>query len=202
MRSYVRRPGFERRVPLTTTLSERLQAHSATVKFIGIMNMALGASLGIYTGILLSALGARPLWNSSILGLLFLTSGLSSAAAFVHLVASDPYEQKLLARADIGFLSVELVLIAMFFIGLVTNTQAHMESALLLLSGPYAPVFWVFVIILGIVVPLIVQSMAVNNKVAHTPVAPVLVVLGGLILRFVVVEAGQVSHWTRILQSN
>jgi formate-dependent nitrite reductase membrane component NrfD len=188
--------------PFTTKLSDRLQAHSATVKFIGIMSIVLGASLGIYTGILLSALGARPLWNSSILGLLFLTSGLSSAAAFVHLVASDPYEQKLLAKADNAFLSLELVIIAMFLIGLVTSTQAHMESALLLLSGPYAPVFWVFVISLGIVLPLIVQSMAVNNKVAHTPIAPVLVVLGGLILRFVIVEAGQVSHWTRIFHSN
>ncbi len=32
--------------------------------------------LGIYTGILLSAFNARPLWNTSILGPLFLASGL------------------------------------------------------------------------------------------------------------------------------
>ena len=51
--------------------------------------MALGVVLGIYTGILLSAFGARPLWNSAVLGLLFLISGLSSAAAFVHMVAKD-----------------------------------------------------------------------------------------------------------------
>lgn len=190
------------RIPALIALSERIGSRSAAVKFIGIANMLLGAMLGVYTGILLSAFGARPLWNSSILGLLFLTSGLSSAAAFVHLVARDEFEQKLLAKADNAFLTAEIVIIGMFLIGLLSSTAVHIEAAQLLLSGPYAPVFWVFVIGLGIIIPLIIQSLAVNHKVAHTPVAPVLVVLGGLILRFVIVQAGQVSHWTRLFPSH
>lgn len=190
------------RIPALTALSGRIGSRSANVKFIGIANMLLGAMLGVYTGILLSAFGARPLWNSSILGLLFLTSGLSSAAAFVHLVAKDEFEQKLLAKADNAFLTAEIVIIGMFLIGLLSSTAVHIEAAQLLLSGPYAPVFWVFVIGLGIVIPLIIQSLAVNHKVAHTPVAPILVVLGGLILRFVIVQAGQVSHWTRLFPSH
>jgi formate-dependent nitrite reductase membrane component NrfD len=72
-----------------------------------------------------------------------------------------------------------------------------MEAAALLLSGPYAPAFWVFVVGLGMVIPLVVQSLAVQHRIAHTPVAPLLVVIGGLLLRFVIVNAGQVSHWTR-----
>ena len=43
------------------------------------LNMVSAWLLGIYTGILLSALGARPLWNSALLGPLFLVSGLSAA---------------------------------------------------------------------------------------------------------------------------
>ena len=191
-----------RRLPFVNVLSQQLQKRSATVKFIGILNMILGGLLGVYTGILLSAFGARPLWNSSILGLLFLVSGLSSAAAFVHMVATDPQEQKLLAKADNGFLTFELVIIGMFLIGLVSSTRVHMEAALLLLTGPFAPAFWVFVVVLGIVVPLMIQSMAVNHKIAHTPVAPLLVVLGGLLLRFVIVQAGQASHWTRAVLTN
>lgn len=190
------------RLPVLIALSERIGSRSANVKFIGIANMLLGAMLGVYTGILLSAFGARPLWNSSILGLLFLTSGLSSAAAFVHLVAREEFEQKLLAKADNAFLTIEIVIIGMFLIGLLSSTAVHSEAAMLLLTGPYAPVFWVFVIGLGIIIPLIVQSLAVNHKVAHTPVAPILVVLGGLILRFVIVQAGQVSHWTRLFPSH
>jgi protein NrfD len=47
----------------------------------------LGVALGIYTGILLNTMVARPLWNSAILGPLFLVSGLSAGAAVMHIAA-------------------------------------------------------------------------------------------------------------------
>jgi formate-dependent nitrite reductase membrane component NrfD len=82
---------------------------------------------------------------------------------------------------------------------MVSSTQAHRHAAGLLLTGPYAPVFWVFVILLGIIIPLIIQLLAVNHKVKHTAIAPILVIAGGLALRFVIVYAGQASHWTRLV---
>jgi formate-dependent nitrite reductase membrane component NrfD len=186
------------RVPLFERWSEALHRHPAGMKAVGVANMVLGGMLGIYTGVLLSALGARPLWNSSILGLLFLVSGLSAAAAFVHLIAPDKWERELLAKADNGFLTIELFILGMFLIGLLTSTRVHQEAAMLLLTGPYAAAFWVFVVLLGIVLPLVIQSLAVSHKVAHTALAPIAVVIGSLILRFVVVAAGQESHWTRM----
>jgi formate-dependent nitrite reductase membrane component NrfD len=56
-------------------------------------------------------------------------------------------------------------------------------------------VFWVFVVGMGIVIPLIIQLLAVNHKIKHTPIAPIMVIIGGLILRFVIVAAGQYSHY-------
>jgi formate-dependent nitrite reductase membrane component NrfD len=154
--------------------------------------------LGIYTGILLSALGARPLWNSALLGPLFLFSGLSTAAAFVHLIARDPYERVLLAKADNGFLSTELLVIFLFIAGLLSSTDIHIQAAHLLLDGRFAPVFLVFVLGLGIVIPLFIQSLAVSHRIPHVPAAPIMVIAGGFILRLVVVFAGQASHWSRI----
>jgi protein NrfD len=185
--------------PSLSRLSVKTQENQALVKLIGISNMILGAMLGVYTGILLSAFGARPLWNSSLLGPLFLVSGLSTAAAFVHLIARDPYERVLLAKADNAFLSVEILLIVLFLLGLLSSTQAHIESAHLILSGQFAPVFWVFVVGLGIVIPLFIQSLAVNHRIRHTAVAPIMVIAGGYILRVVIVYAGQASHWAMTL---
>ena len=48
---------------------------------------------------------------------------------------------------------------------------------------------------LGIAFPLIVQSLMITRRIGHTIVAPLLVMLGGLALRFVIVSAGQYSHW-------
>jgi protein NrfD len=184
-----------RRWPALAALSSRLIERPAALRWIGSLNMIWGGLLGVYTGVLLSALGARPLWNSALLGPLFLVSGLSSAAAFVHLIARDVGERELLAKADNGFLIAELILVALFLVGLWTSSAAHVRAAALLVAGPWGAVFWVGVIGLGIVLPLLVQLQAVEHRVAHTPVAPLFVIAGGLLLRFVIVQAGQASHW-------
>ncbi len=157
--------------------------------------MTLGAMVGMYTGILLSSLGARPLWSSSVLWLLFLMSGLSGAAAFIHLITKNEYEHKFLIKADNVFLIIELFVIAMLIIGLTTASQVHSKAAHLILDGPFAAVFWVFVIGIGIVVPLLLQLLMINNKIKSTPIPPLMVLVGGLILRFVIVSAGQYSQW-------
>jgi formate-dependent nitrite reductase membrane component NrfD len=187
---------LRRRLPPLAAWSDRLGAVPGVARIVGGANVGLGVLLGIYTGVLLSAMGARPLWNSALLGPLFLVSGLSSAAAFVHMVARDPDERVLLAKADNTFLALELVLIGLYLVGLASATRVHMEAAALFLGGPYTAAFWVGVVGLGIVVPLFIQTLAVGHRVRHTPVAPVLVIAGGLLLRFVVVYAGQLSRWT------
>lgn len=175
-------------------LARRLREPGA-MNLLGLANIGLGVGLGIYTGILLSSLGARPLWASAALGPLFLVSGLSTGAAFAHVIARDQGEQAALLRADNAFLAAELVLIALFLIGLTTASAVHANAAALLLGGPYTAVFWVFVVGLGIVLPLAIQSLMASHRIPHTLVAPALVMLGGLALRFVIVSAGQYSHW-------
>jgi formate-dependent nitrite reductase membrane component NrfD len=171
---------FRNKIPLFDKLSDVVSRHPVAIKNIGVLNILLGTLLGMYTGVLLSSIGARPLWNSAMLWMLFLVSGLSSAAAFVHLITNDSYERQLLAKADNAFL---------------TSTGVHADAVKLILTGPYASVFWVFVIASGIVIPLTIQLLAVNNKIRHSPVAPILVIMGGLILRFVIVYAGEYSHY-------
>ena len=181
--------------PLLAVWSEKIKQKPILIKNIGVINMLLGAMLGVYTGVLLSAMGSRPLWNSSILAILFLVSGLSAAAAFVHMIAKNVEERELLAKSDNGFLVIELFVIALLLIGLFSSSLVHIQAAHLLVSGLYAPVFWVFVVGMGIIIPLIIQLLAVNHKIKHTPIAPIMVIIGGLILRFVIVSAGQYSHY-------
>jgi formate-dependent nitrite reductase membrane component NrfD len=158
-------------------------------------NIVLGVALGTYTGILLSSLGARPLWSSALLGPLFLLSGVSTAAAFGHLVALRRDERERLARLDTFAVGLEIVAIGLLLLGLSNAGAAHRDAVALLVGGPYTAVFWVGVIGLGLVVPLVVQSLAIAHRIRHTPVAPLLVLAGGLLLRVVMVSAGQASHW-------
>jgi formate-dependent nitrite reductase membrane component NrfD len=187
-----------RYVPALRPAVDWMEASPLARHAVGFVSIVTGVALGIYTGILLSALGARPLWSSGLLGPLFLVSGLSTAAAFAHWASPEPEERVHLAWLDNLFLATELGLIVLLLVGLASSTGAHAEAARLLLGGPYTAVFWVGVVGLGILLPLVVQSLAVTHRIIHTPIAPVLVMLGGLALRFVIVAAGQSSHWPRL----
>jgi formate-dependent nitrite reductase membrane component NrfD len=187
--------GVAQWIPGLQRLSKSFRSRPGVERPVAWLNVGLGILLGIYTGVLLSSLGARPLWNSALLGPLFLVSGLSSAAAFVHLVSRDHAEGAFLVKADNGFLLAELALFVLFFLGLLSATQVHVLAARLLLGGPYTAVFWVFVVGAGILLPLTLQFLEVRRRIAATAVAPLLVIAGGLVLRFVIVYAGQMSHW-------
>ncbi len=220
-------PALAKRFPILVTVSDFILARVQWVVGIGVANVMVGIALGIYTGILLGALGARPLWNSAVLGPLFLFSGLSTATALLHgiLVITTPDEERpafadfllsalaqltqarpldknvgpVLARADNSFLTIELALLGLFLLGHMTSTGIHQQAASLLLTGSYGAVFWVFVIGLGIVLPLVLQSLELQNRIRHTIAPVILVVFGGIALRFILVYAGQESHWFQAL---
>lgn len=162
---------------------------------VAIANVVLGAALGIYTGILLGAIGARPFWSSAILGPLFLASGVSAAAALVHLAAPTEEERSSLARIDVVVLCVEALFLALLLLQLATGGEASRRAAELVLGGPYTAAFWILVVLVGIAVPAFLQTLAVSGRIHHTSWAPAIVLAGGLALRAVVVYAGQASEW-------
>lgn len=151
--------------------------------------------LGIYTGILLSAFNARPLWNTSILGPLFLASGLSTGAAITLIMSKSSEERKRFAQIDLIVIGIELFLIIHMFMGFLASTQVQIDAANLFLGGPYTMAFWIFVVIIGLLLPAILEIMEL--KKFHIPVflPAVLVLFGSLMLRFIIVQAGQASRW-------
>lgn len=215
-------PWLGRRVPQLQRLSDYIVGRPRLITALGWINVVLGVLLGIYTGILLNTMVARPLWNTAILGPLFLVSGLSAAAATVHLatrifpgrpapddliggalasmvqpLGAQPPDKRTIdsiVRADLGFLAAELLLIGLLLIGLMTASAAHADAARLLLGGPYTLIFWAGVVLVGIVVPLALQALELGHRIPHTVVPAVLVLAGGFALRWVMVNAGQASH--------
>jgi formate-dependent nitrite reductase membrane component NrfD len=56
----------------------------------------------------------------------------------------------------------------------------------------------VFVVVIGLLVPIVIQLLTAARRIPHTAVAPILVLTGGLVFRFVIVNAGQLSHWAAL----
>jgi putative effector of murein hydrolase LrgA (UPF0299 family) len=55
--------------------------------------------------------------------------------------------------------------------------------------------FFGFVIILGLLVPASIELMEILGKKVPAAVPAMLILLGGLIFRFVMVEAGQITRY-------
>ncbi len=157
--------------------------------------MFLAVILGVYTGILLSAFNARPLWNTSILGPLFLVSGLSTGLATIIWMSKDKKERNILSKIDIVLIAVELFLIVHLFMGFLAASEVQIEAAELFLGGAFTVTFWVFVVILGLIFPLILEILELNGF--HIPIwiPALLILIGGLVFRFVMVEAGQITRY-------
>lgn len=176
-------------------LKRTMEFITQKAKIVAWLLIIYASLLGMYTGILLSAFNARPLWNTAILGPLFLVSGLSTGVALNILLSKNEKERQLLSKIDVMAIGVEVFLIIHMFMGLLASTQVQIDAAKMFLGGPFTASFWVFVVGLGLVIPAFIEILEVNKKVMATKIPAMLVLFGGLILRFVIVEAGQISRW-------
>jgi formate-dependent nitrite reductase membrane component NrfD len=161
-------------------------------------NVVAGVALGTYTGLLLGALAARPLWNSTILGPLFLVSGLSTAAAWLSLFRLPEALHLRLSRWEMGLLGTEAAFLAMYLLDLATGARASAAAARVLLGGPWTGPFWSVVFGLGLAVPFALKWVETTRHQRPALAAPVLVLLGGLGLRWILVAAGQTASYAML----
>lgn len=174
--------------------------------------LPIGLGVGIYTGVLLGAVPARPFWNTPMVAQLFLFSALSTASALLMILVPyfDPSpevneERQLLISADIVFILIEILIITPYILHAELSTRSARTSLQLILGGPYTGLFWVGVVLLGLLVPLVTEVLELAPTLArgrafrpHRVVeiaAGLLVLAGGFLLRFVFVQAGQLSQF-------
>jgi len=184
--------GLARRVGLEKLVLAARDLAAGRERSLAWAHLGLGAALGVYTGILLSTLGARALWSSALLGPLFLVSGLSTGAAFFLLFRISDEERKFLVGWDMLAIGLEVTLLLLFLAGLATSGAEGKAAAGLLLGGPYTAQFWTVVVIGGLLAPALLEALEARFHLRVTVVAPLLVLTGGFALRWILVAAGQV----------
>lgn len=164
-------------------------------KALAYANAVLAVILGVYTGILLSAFNARPLWNTSLLGPLFLVSGLSTGAAAIMWITPSHKERTNISKIDLMLIAVELFFIIHLFMGFMASTAVQQEAALLFLGGEFTVIFWGGVVGLGLVFPAFLEIMELLGYKIPISIPAFFILLGGLIFRFIMVDAGQITRY-------
>ncbi len=168
---------------------------------VGVIGGLFGFFLAAYPGVLLGAT-ARPLFiGAHWLGALFLAIGASTGGAAIAFVLSLSGGQRgdalsRLMRFTAFALIVQLAALALFMLTVSTSGSAGIARSLShLVAGPYGVPFWLGAVVIGIVVPLALQFAGVIRKTAPamTALVSVLILVGGFVVKYVIIAAGQAT---------
>ncbi len=178
---------------ILTVYEDRIANAAALRKKIGMVGALFGFFIASYTGVLLGTTN-RPLWGgSNLLGALFLASAASTGVAAIALVLSlrGKLDGRLWKRLS-GFDEIAIILEVLFLAGFLGVLG---DAADLVVFGSFSGTFWTF-LLAGLVVPFLLQ-LGMKNFSSRLPSTPTtikattgLLLVGGLILRYLVVFAG------------
>ena len=176
----------EVRVLFTGTWARTLVEHPLVNGILA----ACGVAVTIYSGFLLTQAVGVTFWNTALIPVLWIISGLASALGVIELI--DLKEGNVPQWTHQAGLWVELAelfaLFSLVHVGYSSVSEAARMGAHALLCGDAALLFWGGAIGCGILVPLAVRLFIKNRSVAG--VAALLAIFGALALRAAVLFAG------------
>lgn len=174
-----------------------------TPKALDVIGMLLALGVAGYTGALLGdAHLAFPLWNPAILPVLFVVSAASAGFAVVVLAAHIMKAPELEAMhfthvtgLALPVIEVALIAVLLFATQAIDGSAAAAAAASVanLTMGSYAVAFWLGLVVVGLAAPialeLAMRSKEELSKGALPCVAECCVLVGGFMLRYLVIMA-------------
>jgi polysulfide reductase chain C len=188
-----------------------LEKQPAARRALGLVGAIFAVGTAVYTGVLLGVVNAIPFWNNSILPMLFLVSATSTgigavvAGLAVYHARRSGEEQKnildsirMLGKWDVGLIALELIVLFFYLAVASTISPTSSEAVQLLAYGSLAPLFWGGLIVAGLLIPLAVEASSIIREkavaaatlVLSAAISGILVLMGGLVLRYSVLSAG------------
>jgi formate-dependent nitrite reductase membrane component NrfD len=186
----------------------RVKLSSRSLGWLGGINAVFALATAVYTGLLLGVVKAVPFWNTPMLPLLFLVSALSTGAGAILLVLAllrlirpvgkEEGEQvqasaHLLSRVDIPLIAVELLVLFFLLFLMGGGPSVAAESARYLVTGGFAVAFWVGLVVIGLLLPAVLEAWSLRGGKGLNvgALAGLCLLIGGIILRYAVLSAGQ-----------
>jgi formate-dependent nitrite reductase membrane component NrfD len=173
--------------------------------------------VGIYTGVLLGALTARPFWNNPMLPMLFLISAMMTGSASICFIGCFIQGFRGMSRENVNtnkfmihsidftLLVFSIIATFLFILGLYVSPRSSVEAVHLIMGGEFTLLFWVFVVGVGILLPLALEVYElIPHYIEHVElrehnpwisgIITTSVLIGGFAMRYVVIYAGQMAQ--------
>jgi polysulfide reductase chain C len=178
---------------------EWLHTGSVLWVILEMITFAFAFGTALYTGILLKATKSIPLWNTYLLPLLFLVSALSTGSMAIilstlrtGLFSHDDGPLKVLMHGEQMLVVIEGILLYLFLSRRYKATKQGKDSIRLLLFGEMKLIFWIGIVLLGLIFPTLLENIAslFHGNVVFIFIAGVLLLCGGFFLRLGILHAG------------
>ncbi len=173
----------------TATLS-RANAYLALYAFLGFMAT-------VYSGFLLTQASGIPLWNTSLIPILWVVSGSIAAIAVIELLyvfgLVESNVSTLAVRLGLGLDAIKLLAVLAFLhVALAYGSAGARIGATAMASGEYALMTWGGVIGIGILIPIAIglYTVLVKKSKPLLVISSVAALAGVFFLRAVVLLAG------------
>ena len=163
-----------------------------------ITGVILAFATAIYTGILLQSIKYVPIWNTPLLPLLFVTSALSTGSMGIilsllgfELIPANHGLLKTLTSTEQIFILVEAFVLALYLYLRYQQKDQGETSVRLLLSGQLKLLFWVGIVFIGFIFPILLEFLYTHSGHSTILIATGLLLLcGGFFLRLGVLASG------------
>lgn len=180
--------------------------------WVKISGLILAFGTAAYTGLLIGVTPI-PIWNTPLLPILFSVSGISAGIAAAFIVGATWDKIILhyvlpLKKLHLILLLFEVVLIFSLLYVTVSRDAVAAQSVAMLLTGELALWFWGGVVVIGLLIPIIIESIELIEKQKSAPlkvdlqhfsskdesllklyILEMMTLFGGFALRFVIVAA-------------
>jgi polysulfide reductase chain C len=163
-----------------------------------ILSLLLALCVMVYTGVFISSMPSVPFLNTPLITILFVISSLSAGAAVITLYGFFNQQRKsmlvglqIIPRIDLVLIFFEIaVLVTLLLLKHFEGGVASKSVDVLLLGGGRY-VFWIGVVLIGIIVPLIAGMLIQKSlHMVNQAVSSSALLIGSLALRYSLIFAG------------
>jgi formate-dependent nitrite reductase membrane component NrfD len=177
----------------------------------------ISIGVGIYTGVLLGALTARPFWNNPMLPMLFLISAMMTGSAAICFVGCFIVGFRGMSRENVNtnkfmihsidftLMVFSIIAVFLFILGLYVSPRSSAAAVHLIMGGEFTFAFWTLVVGVGILLPLALEVYElIPHYIKHvelrehnpwiSAIITTSVLIGGFTMRYIVIYAGQMAQ--------
>lgn len=151
--------------------------------------------VGIYSGFIMNYCRSIPFWNSALLPLVFIFCSIADGFALIMAIALAGGQVDIMA-AEAGsrvLLIISALIMATYLWSATYTSSTAKQSVIELIRGSIALIFWIGIVALGIIIPLVISASSYFAGEASIPLLIAAIVchtIGAFALKYCLLKAG------------